>query len=209
MKIFRRVFVIIFLLISLAYVTNITGIPESVLLFKGEELSLGEIFGVYVKEKGKQKEEVQAYSSLNDIEVIEKSTVYLSLFNIVNVKEIEVSSIPKTKVIPLGNVVGLKLYASGVLVVGKTEIEGKKPYMNSDISEGDMIIKIGQKQITSTTELIECVNASNGKDLEIVYLRNGEEKKTNIEPVKTTSNEYKLGLWVRDGAVRNWNSDIL
>ena len=72
-----------------------------------------------------------------------------------------------------------------------------------------MIIKIDEKQISSTQELVQCVNASHGKKLELVYLRDGEEQKTNIEPVKTVANEYKLGLWVRDGAARNWDNDIL
>ena len=81
--------------------------------------------------------------------------------------------------------------------------------MDSDITEGDMIIMINSQQITSTAELVQCVNSSGGEILEIIYIRNGEELQTNIEPVKTTSDEYKLGLWVRDGAARNWNNNLL
>lgn len=209
MRILKRVALIFFLLITLAYVVNITSLPDNILLFKGEELNLGEIFGIYIKEGGRKSKVVETARLLNDVEVIEKSTIQLSLFNIIDVKEIEVNTIPKTRVVPLGNIIGLKLYASGVLVIGKTEIEGKRPYINSDIEEGDMIIKINQTQVASTEELIQCVNASKGKSLEIVYIRDGEEQKTNIEPIKTVSNEYKLGLWVRDGAVRDWNNDIL
>ena len=90
-----------------------------------------------------------------------------------------------------------------------TDIEGIKPHAKSGIKEGDMIIKINEQRITSTSELIECVNTSKGKQLDIRYLRDGEELKTSIEPIKTTSDEYKLGLWVRDGAVRNRDSNIL
>ena len=39
-----------------------------------------------------------------------------------------------------------------------------------------------------------------GKVLDITYLRDGTEYNTNIEPIETSNNEYKLGLWVRDGA---------
>ena len=209
MKVFRRITLILFLIITLAYVVNITSLPDNIVLFKGEELNLGEMVGLYIKKGDQENESIPTSGAINNIDIIEKSTIHLCLFNIVDVKEIEVNVIPKTKVVPLGNVIGLKLYASGVLVVGKTEIEGKKPYMDSDIKEGDMIIRIDQRKISSTTELVQTVNASGGKNLEIVYLRNGEEAKTSIEPVKTTSNEYKLGLWVRDGAARNWNNDIL
>ena len=35
----------------------------------------------------------------------------------------------------------------------------------------------------------------------IEYIRDGQEYITTISPVKTEENEYKIGLWVRDGAV--------
>jgi len=81
-----------------------------------------------------------------------------------------------------------------------TEIEGKKPYENSGIEEGDLIVEIDSKEISTTEELVECVNSSNGEVLEITYVRDGNEYCTNIEPIETSNNEYKLGLWVRDGA---------
>lgn len=176
MKIFRKFILILFLLILLIYVTNITAIPNSILLFKGEELNLGQIFGIYIEEN-REYNTVQTSSILNDIEKVEKSTIKLKLFNTISVKEIEVNTIPETTVIPVGNIVGLELYASGVLVVGKTEIEGQKPYINSGIEEGDMIIKINERKITSTEDLVACVNSSQGKSLEIVYVR--ERRRNN------------------------------
>ena len=49
----------------------------------------------------------------------------------------------------------------------------------------------------------------NGKNLEIKYIRDGTEYITNIEPVKTGEDMYKIGLWVRDGAIRNRYGNIL
>ena len=117
-----------------------------------------------------------------------------------DVKDIEVDTIDRTTVVPLGNSVGLKLYTSGVLVVGMSQIEGKKPYENTGIEEGDMIVEIDQKEITCTDELLDSVNSSNGEDLSIKYIRDGKEYISTIAPIKTKENEYKLGLWVRDGA---------
>ena len=198
MKIFKRLILILILLIILIYVTNITSIPDKIILFKGENLNLNTVFGVNIVENNYKA--VQASSNLNNNEVLETKTVSVSLFNIIDLKEIEVNTIPNTTVIPLGNSVGLKLYTSGVLVVGMTEIEGQKPYENTGIEEGDMIVEINKQEVTCTAELIECVNNSNGKDLKIKYLRDGIEYTANIEPIKTEKNEYKLGLWVRDGA---------
>ena len=200
MKNIRKILLILFLLIILAYVTNITSIPDSIILFKGEKLNLGTILGVYLDEDVGQQEIVQTSSQLEGYNIMEKKTVTLSLFNLIDVKEVEVNTIPKTTVVPLGNSVGLKLYTSGVLVVGMTEIEGQKPYENSGIEEGDMIVQIDGKEITCTADLISCVNNSNGEDLDIKYVRDGVEYVANIEPIKTDENEYKLGFWVRDGA---------
>ena len=76
-----------------------------------------------------------------------------------------------------------------------TEVEGKKPYENTGIKEGDLIIAVDNITVTTTEELINCVNASNGQDIE------GTEYTAQMEPVKTKENKYKIGLWVRDGAV--------
>lgn len=200
MKIIRRIFLISFLLVLLIYVTNITSIPDNIILFQNEELNLGTIIGIYLNETNFESKAVQASSYAEDAGIVEKKKVTVSLFNIINVKEIEVNTIPNTKVVPLGNSIGLKLYTSGVLVVGMTEIDGKKPYENSGIEEGDMIVEVNEKEVTCTNELIDSVNEAKGEDLNIKYIRDGVEYVANIEPIKTEKNEYKLGLWVRDGA---------
>lgn len=126
----------------------------------------------------------------------------VKLFDSLNVANLTVNVIPKTTVIPLGNTIGLKLYTEGVLVVGMSEIEGEKPYENTGITEGDRIIKIDKEKISNTEELVQTVNSSQGKEVQITYIKEdtNEEKVTNILPAKTKDNEYKLGLWVRDAA---------
>jgi stage IV sporulation protein B len=129
----------------------------------------------------------------------------LDLFGTIPLKEIDVNVLPRTTVVPLGNSVGLKLYTDGVLVVGMSEIIGEdsvnyKPYENSGIEEGDRIIQVNNVAIKNTEELIKSVNKSQGNELEIVYVHNNNEVTTSIRPAKTSENEYKLGLWVRDAA---------
>ena len=103
MNILKKGIAIIFLLTILAYTTNITAMPKNLLLFKGEELILGEMFGIYIKEEN--NEVVQTSATLNNVEIMEKSTLKLRLFNIINVKEIELDTIPVTAVVPLGNTI--------------------------------------------------------------------------------------------------------
>ena len=128
-----------------------------------------------------------------------KTTLVASLFNI-DLKNIDVNVIQKRTVIPVGKLVGIKLYTKGVLVVGMTEIEGKKPYSGTNIQEGDIITNIDGNEIENTSDLIECINKSKGNPMEITYLNDGETKECSITPVKTENGEYKIGLWVRDSA---------
>ena len=184
------------LVIALIYTVNITAIPSKVVLFEDEELNLGQVFGIVLKEK--QKETIETSSKSGNTE---NKTITLSLFNIIDVKEVEVSTIQNVRVIPLGNTIGLKLYSDGVLVIGMSEIEGQKPYENTGIKEGDLIVQVDNVEVSTTGELIETVNNSEGKNIEIKYIREGQEYITTISPVKTDEDDYKIGLWVRDGAV--------
>ena len=104
------------------------------------------------------------------------------------------------EVIPIGKVIGLKLYTNGVLIVGLSEIENSKPYNEEEIKEGDTIIKIDDKYIETIEDLKEAVNNSKGNNLNLTLNRNGSIFTSNIKPVKNKEDEYKLGLWVKDAA---------
>ena len=209
MKKIKIYLLLIICIIALIYASNITAIPDSLILFQGETLQLNTVLGIQIKEKNSQNEEiVEASSSLNEKNIISEKTgeveLELSLLGSIPLKEVSVNVIPKTTVIPVGTSIGLKLYTNGVLVVGMSEIDSLdkkvKPYENSGIEEGDMIIEINEKQVGSTAELIQTVNSSNGQEITIKYVRDGQVAETQIEPAQTGSNEYKLGLWVRDAA---------
>ena len=209
MKKIKIYLLLIIAIIALIYASNIMAIPDSLILFQGETLQLNTVLGIQIKEKNSQNEEiVEASSSLNEKNIISEETgeveLELSILGSIPLKEVSVNVIPKTSVIPVGTSIGLKLYTNGVLVVGMSEIDSLdkkvKPYENSGIEEGDMIIEIDEKQVSSTAELIQTVNHSEGREIAIKYVRDGEIMETQIEPAQTGSNEYKLGLWVRDAA---------
>lgn len=195
MNFIKKSLIIILLLISLIYTVNITSMPKNVILLENEELDLKQVLGITLKESKKE-----VLQTSNDSNKIETKTISVSLFNLFNVKEVNVSTVRNTKVVPLGNIIGIKLYSNGVLVIGMTEVEGKKPYENTGIKEGDLITTVDNVTVTTTEELIKCVNNSQGKQVKIKYIREGTEYVTDIEPVKTKEDKYKIGLWVRDGA---------
>ena len=200
-------FLLCFLTIVYVYICAIDAIPKNTILFEGEQLNIKKIIGISLVSKNKNYDTI-----LTSTESIEENTQELGttnlevkLFNTFNVKDIDVSIIKRTKVIPVGQVAGLKLYTTGVLVVGMSEIKGidnkkYKPYENTGIQEGDTIVQIENDEITGTKELIQKVNSSKGKELNLKYVRDGEILECAISPVKTGASEFKLGLWVRDSA---------
>lgn len=199
MKLYKKIIFIVILIIIYVYVCNITMLPNSLILMQGENIEISTVLGLNITNKGT----MQASTSLNEklTDQAGKKDLELSLFNVIPVKDITVNVIPKTTVIPLGKTIGMKLYTEGVLVVGMSEIEGRKPYKNSGIEAGDRIIEVNNTKISTADELTECVNTSNGKNIEIKYINDEEEiVYAEIEPARTSNNEYKIGLWVRDAA---------
>ena len=211
MKLYNKIIIILSLIVIFIYVCNITLLPTNIILNEGEILNLKTIYGITVNGIENGGLTRQASSNLNNKKINDAGSleVSLNLFGKISIKEMNVSVIPKTTVIPIGKAIGLKLYTDGVLVVGMSEINGKKPYEDSDIQEGDMIVAIDDEKIENTDDLIKAVNNCDGECVEITYKREEETKITSIEPVKTNENEYKLGLWVRDAAAGVRYDDFL
>lgn len=199
-----KTIIVVILIISYVYICSIISIPENIVIFEGDNLNLKIATGLSLSSRNQQT--VLTASNIGtkkiDKEGIDK--LNLNLFGGIKLKSVNVAVIPKTTVIPLGTAIGMKLYTKGVLVVGMSQIntdnnEKTKPYENSGIEQGDMILAINNKEVSNTDELIGEVNNSNGNSIKIKYLKNNETLETSITPVKS-KNEYKIGLWVRDAA---------
>ena len=204
MKKFLKILLILTLIIILVYVSNVTSIPDNLILMQGEELNIKTMFGLNLENSSGQTIEAMASDTEKISKEVGKLDLSLNLGNF-SLKDVTVNVIPNTVVIPGGEAIGLRLYTSGVLVVGMSEIVGTdnksySPYKDSGLQEGDMIVKIDDKAITCTSDLITKVNECNGNSVEITYVRDGNNYITEIKPTKTEENEYKLGLWVRDAA---------
>ena len=101
---------------------------------------------------------------------------------------------------------GIKLYIDGVMIVGFSEIEdinGKIQSIddNSNLESGDRIIKINDKDIKTIEDLRNEINLVNGESLKVTVENiDGNIKEEVINPIKTGENEYKIGLWVKEGS---------
>lgn len=205
-KVILGIIIIVLLLFFYAYIVYFQSIPDNIVIFQGESVNLKTMLGL--KADLTDKDKVIETLSRNQTSVINdagKKTVKLSLFENILLKNVNVDVLPRTKVIPVGSVAGIKLYTSGVLVVGMSEIQGMdnkkyKPYENTGIEEGDTIVSINNEKIETTEELVQKVNSCDGNELEVQYVHNEKTLECSIKPVKTSNTEYKLGLWVRDSA---------
>lgn len=194
MKRIKIIITIIFLFFIYVYITNITLIPNNTVLINGENFKCKKLPGITISE-------IQKTSSEN----YNVSSIEFKLFGMLPVKTANVTRIEDIKVVPVGKIIGLKLYTDGVLVVGKSEIEDLnnniiRPYENSDIMEGDTIVSINEEKVESIEKLKKIVNNSKGQNLNMTIIRNGTEFTSSIKPIQSKSKEYKIGLWVKDAA---------
>lgn len=136
---------LLLLTVSLIYVSDITNLPDNVVLFEGEVLNLKTVLGVDVKTRFSSNPNIERIENNQTITVsanASQDSDYTGNLNLevsflgVKVKEINVDIIENIEVVPLGSLIGVKLYTNGVLVVGMSEITGSdmeryKPYENS------------------------------------------------------------------------------
>ena len=190
----KKIVLTIFILCIYMYIANFLQIPNQITLLVNESYQIKTLFGINV---------VETSSTIsNNKNIRNVSLDFLGH----TVKNISISTLDEVEVIPVGQIIGLKLYTNGVLIVGMSEIENEnhikeKPFENLDIQEGDMILKVNNDEIQTIENLKNEVNNSKGEALNLTLLKeDGSILTSNIKPVKVSKNEYKLGLWVKDSA---------
>lgn len=189
MKKFKFILTIFLLLLIYSYVSFITLIPDNVILLNNEKINFKNMPAITKIET--------TMTSLNNSNV---TNVEFRLFGNVLLKTSTITKIEKIKVVPVGKIIGLKLYTDGVLVVGISEDEENSVEKEIDINPGDIILEINGKLVKSINTLKEIVNNSKGENLKLKIMRNGNILNTNIIPTKIEGEKYQLGLWVKDAA---------
>lgn len=194
----KTILTIFFLIIIYMYIANITQIPDDIIILRNEDLKFKTMPGISIIET------MRTFSLDKETKV--DTSIEIQAFGKISLRNVELTTLEDIEVVPVGKIVGLKLYTNGVLVVGMSEIEDEssrlvKPYEKTDIKEGDMILEINGEEIKDIQDLKTIVNNTSGNDVEIKLLRDGTSVVvSNIRPVKVSNDEYKLGLWVKDAA---------
>ena len=114
-KILKMLLLVFFLIIIYVYTLLIQSIPDELVIFEGENISMKTLLGVTIKDKNNQTIEVSSNNGNSLSNETGKKSLEVSLFNNILLKNVDVSVLPKTTVIPVGKIAGLKLHTNGVL----------------------------------------------------------------------------------------------
>ena len=200
-------FLIVLFTIFFVYITNIEKIPENITLYQDEEYEIGYLKGIEIDGDNIEKKN-SFFNKLVTIKanILGDLKLNLSALGFFN-KTITVSVLPKVEVIPGGDCIGVKLYSKGVLIIGESKIQGVdgnfyKAYEEGTFKAGDILLKINDYEIENSNEVETIIENIKDKEVTITYERDGEEKTKNITPIKCIDDgKYKIGLWIRDGAM--------
>lgn len=119
---------------------------------------------------------------------------YRNLVEVYSLQKEVSSKIEDMDIVLGGEAVGIKLLATGVLVVGIDRDD-------TTLKIGDVILEADSKKVESNSELIEVAQESNGNPINLKVDRQGQILNTTITPNKDeVSGEYKLALWVKDSS---------
>lgn len=198
-KIFKPAFAV--LTIFIINICAIAGyysvsLPDSYYVSKGSALELSTTFSI----EADSSEAVASFAGETSPSV---ETANLKLFGVIPVKNVEVHTVETPVLIPGGNSFGIKLLMEGVMVVGMGEVKTADamicPAAECGIEEGNVILSLDGKKLSSNSDITEIVSESEGKPLEIVYTDGDEETVSLITPAYSLSDScYKIGMWVRD-----------
>lgn len=95
-------------------------------------------------------------------------------------------------VIPLGQAVGIKLFADGVLVVDVTQ-------KTNGLKEGDLLMTFNGEKIRSTEHLQEMLQENGDKTVELTLRRGTASETVDVAPsIDGESGTVRLGAWIRD-----------
>ena len=98
--------------------------------------------------------------------------------------------------LPVGQTVGIKLFARGV-VVAKLPA-GRTPARSCGLREGDVILSCGGEAVTSTEQFQSLLQKSGKQGAELSVQRQGRRLRLPVEPEPNDRGSYCIGAWVRD-----------
>lgn len=163
-----------------------------------------------IRVSGDEKREIQKIldnpllTFEESVEVSGEGSYLLScrLLGIIPFKNIKVTPAESSSVYVSGDTVGIYMETEGVLIIDTGEIlskngETQEPAKNI-LKPGDYIVAFNEEKISGKKELMEDLRYTDGEEVTLDVVRDGETVPVSITPVQDAAGDYKLGIWVRD-----------
>lgn len=174
-------------------------LPECVYLEPGQALVLPRFSWI---------EPLSAYGSRNvfSTSAVGSYQTTLSLGGRIPIKTIRTVVMERPEVTVCGTPFGVKMFSEGALIVGFSDIEKASggtvnPAKQAGLHLGDRVIRINGTETESNDAVKDVLEAAQGKSVEVVYIRNGEQQHTTLTPVRDEgTGQWRAGMWVRDSS---------
>ena len=146
-------------------------LPDTFYLAQGEQLRIAALPFVEVEQE--QGEALAAGMTPGS-----SCNLELSLFGILPVKTVRAEVVERRQVLVCGTGFGIKMFASGVMVVGfsdlRTDSGTENPAKDAGLVLGDYLITVDGQRVRTNEQMAEIVSRSGGRALEVVYTHEGE-----------------------------------
>lgn len=119
-------------------------------------------------------------------------------------QEANVRIVSNKKLVPCGNVVGIKLYTDGLLVVGLDGFiddtgNSVTPAMDNHLKVGDIILTMNGEKVLDIDDFVEKIDKNGSSPIKLRVCRGEEEFTVNLEAKRAQEDGmFKIGAWVRD-----------
>lgn len=191
------VFIVLCALLMTVVVYGYYTVPDNIYTLDAADVDIG--FYTFDLPQSKQGNNARTVSAVGEYKV------NISLFNKIPVKSSRLTVSDRRYVVPSGDIIGLRMFTEGVMIVAAEAVDTRKgrvnPSKSAKLQIGDVIVSIDGVKIESSAQVDALVVASQGKTLNVSYTRGGSKFTTGITPVYSASEKrYKTGLWIRDSA---------
>jgi len=211
----KTLILILFLMVSLVFFivinipfSKIINFTNNAYITSAElkDIEKSSFFGPFIGLKVKNRTALTCLNN-DDKSLDFEPEIEFKLFNLIPIKTQKVKIIKEDKVLVGGVAIGLVLKTDGVLVVGSspiTTIDGEKDVVDDNLLQvGDIISQIENETVESVSSIAKIINKPENANRELVIKgkRKNKEFTTRLKPcydIKTDN--YKLGVWVRDDA---------
>ena len=128
----------------------------------------------------------------------------LRLFGVLPLKSIDIEVIENTRLIPVGQPIGIYMKTQGVLVIDTGTFEGLQGQEQSPsvykLQAGDYVMAMDGVAVTGKRQIKEYVENGSGRDIVLQVSRNEKIIQVRISPMQDQNGVYKIGTWLRDSA---------